>query len=302
MGFDLSGASAEGVSRRDDERLDLRVCWPLLSVHAGCFLVLLTGVSPVALGVFLLFFWLRSFGITAGYHRLLSHRSFETSRTFRFVLAWLGASAAQLGPIWWVGHHRAHHLHSDTAQDVHSPVRGLWWAHMGWLLCRRNVEPQLELVPDLVAAPELRFLDRNPWLPPLVLVGLLYALGSALGRWAPGLGTSGLQLVVWGFFVGTVLIYHLTFVVNSLGHRLGGQRFPGRDQSRNNRLLALITFGDGWHNNHHRHPAAARHGMGPAEPDPTHAAIRGLERLGLVWNLRPMPLPSTDQPLLVEVR
>jgi stearoyl-CoA desaturase (delta-9 desaturase) len=266
-----------------DERIDLAVCLPLVAMHAACATVLLTGASAPALAVCLALVFLRAFGLTAGYHRLLSHHSFRCGRGTRFALAWLGASAAQLGPLWWAGHHRLHHRHSDRTGDPHSPHaeagRGLGWAHAGWLLCRKHAPTPLEAVPDLARAPELVWLERYHWLPPLVLAAGLAAAGGA-------------QLLVWGFFVSTVLLYHLTFAVNSLGHRFGSQRFPGRDQSRNLPWLAWLTLGDGWHNNHHARPAWARHGIGAGELDLTWLALRGLERLGLAWGLRGPRAPA----------
>jgi len=256
------------------ERVDLRVCVPLVGIHVLCAATLWTGASPLAVAVCVALVFVRAFGLTAGYHRLLAHRSFRCGRGTRFALAWLGASAAQLGPLWWVGHHRLHHRHADADGDPHSPaLQGLGWAHTGWLLCRRHVRTPLEVVPDLSSEPELRWLDHFHWLPPLSLAAALYMVGRA-------------QLLVWGFVVSTVLLYHLTFAVNSLGHRFGSQRFPGRDRSRNLPWLAWLTLGDGWHNNHHARPGWARHGIAPGELDLTWLALRGLEGLGLAWDLR----------------
>jgi stearoyl-CoA desaturase (delta-9 desaturase) len=270
-----------------DERIDLSVCLPLVAMHAACAAVWVTGASATALAVCLALVFLRAFGLTAGYHRLLSHHSFRCGRGTRFALAWLGASAAQLGPLWWAGHHRLHHRHSDHTGDPHSPHaeagRGLAWAHAGWLLCRKHARTPLEVVPDLARAPELVWLERFHWLPPLVLAAALTVAGGA-------------QLLVWGFVVSTVLLYHLTFAVNSLGHRFGRQRFPGRDQSRNLPWLAWLTLGDGWHNNHHARPAWARHGVAAGELDLTWLALRGLERLGLAWDLRGPRAPARPPP------
>lgn len=292
---------ATRASRRDtspDERLDLRVCLPLLSVHAGCLLLPWAGASAVAAVTCLGLCFLRFFGITAGYHRGLAHRAYATSRPFRLALVGLGASAAQLGPLWWCAHHRAHHRYADTERDPHSPAqRGLWWGHMGWLLCRKHVEAPLELVPDLVRDPELRFLDRHPGLCPLLLMMLLYGAGELAAWGAPGLGTSGFQLLVWGFFLGTTLLYHLTFAANSFGHRFGKRAGDSVDESQNHPWLALLTLGDGWHNNHHRFPSSSRTGLRRGEIDLTWWGLRVLERLGLVWNLREPPAPDGRRPL-----
>jgi stearoyl-CoA desaturase (Delta-9 desaturase) len=263
-----------------DERLDPRVCVPLLALHLACAATLLTGVSAGAVAVCIALVFVRAFGLTAGYHRLLAHGSFRCGRPTRFALAWLGASAAQLGPLWWVGHHRLHHRHADAEDDPHSPaVRGLGWAHAGWLLCRKHMRTPLEAVRDLERAPELAWLERFHWLPPLSLAAVLFAAGGA-------------EWLVWGFCVSTVLLYHLTFAVNSLGHRFGHQRFPGRDQSRNLPWLAWLTLGDGWHNNHHAEPGWARHGIAPGELDLTWLALRGLEACGLAWDLRGPRAPA----------
>lgn len=276
------------------ERFDLRACLPLVSVHAGCLLALATGTSTTALAACAALFVLRAFGVAAGYHRYFAHRAYRTSRAFQLALAWLGASAAQLGPLWWAAHHRLHHRHSDTELDVHSPhARSLWWAHVGWLVCRKHSATRLDAIADFARYPELRFLDRWHALAPLSLVALLFAAGEALRSRAPELGASGTQLVAWGFFVGTALLYHVTFAVNSLGHAVGSRRFETRDRSRNNLLLALLTLGDGWHNNHHARPRLARHGLGWREPDPSYWGLRLLSALGLVWDLRePSAIPA----------
>jgi stearoyl-CoA desaturase (delta-9 desaturase) len=285
----LRQAGGARPSRASDERIDPRVCWPLLAVHAGALLVLWTGWTPSALLVALALFVARAFGLTAGYHRYFAHRAFRTSRAFQFALACLGASAAQLGPLWWAAHHRRHHRHSDTEHDVHSPRRGLLWAHLGWLLCRRYSATDLASIRDFARYPELRYLDRFPALPPLVLAAALWVLG-------------GVELLAWGFFVSTVVLYHVTFAVNSLGHRFGQQRFASGDQSRNNLWIALATLGDGWHNNHHRFPRSARHGFGPREIDLTHAGLRLLETLGLVWDLVPIPAAAVEPTAALQPR
>lgn len=277
-------------SAAEEDRFDLSVCIPLLTLHLSAVLVIWTGVSGVALGIAVLLFVLRAFGLTAGYHRYFSHRAYRTSRPAQFALAFLGASAAQQGPLWWAAHHRRHHRYSDQEGDPHSPVtRGLWWAHMGWLLCKRFRQTDAERIKDFIVFPELRFLDRFHWIAPLALAALLYALGAGLGARSPQLGTSAAQMVVCGFILSTLALYHVTYAVNSLGHSYGSQPYDAGDGSRNNPWLAPITLGDGWHNNHHRFPRAARHGFHPSEPDPTFWALRALAAIGLVWDLHPVP-------------
>jgi stearoyl-CoA desaturase (delta-9 desaturase) len=258
-------------------------------MHGGCLLIFWTGVSPLALAVCALLFVTRAFGLTAGFHRYFSHRSFSTGRRLQFALAMLGTSAAQMGPLWWAGHHRRHHQFSDTERDPHSATRGLWWAHIGWLLCRRYSEVDRSAVRDWWRYPELRLLDRAHMLVPAVLAASLYCVGVVLEGRAPELGTSGAQLVAWGFFVSTVLLYHAVFAINSRCHHSGSRRFETRDRSRNDGLLGWVVLGDGWHNNHHRFPNSARIGLGPGEPDATYAVLRLLERLGWVWDLRLPP-------------
>lgn len=285
-------SSAAGIDPL--ERLDLTACIPLLSVHAGCLLAFVTGVSPVALLVCFLSYLVRAFGISVGYHRCLSHRAFGTSRSLQFVLCFVGCAAAQLGPLWWAAHHADHHRFSDTGRDPHSPhAHGFFWSHMGWLLRRKYSQPPLENVPELLQYPELWFLDRFHLLAPLSLVALLFGLGTWLARHAPGLGTDGPQLVVWGFFVSTTLLYHVTFAVNSVAHSFGRRRFEIPDHSRNNTLVALLTVGEGWQNNHHAFPYSARAGIGRWEFDPTWLLIRLLAALGLVWDVRLPPEPVT---------
>lgn len=263
---------------------------PFLAIHLACLGVLWVGWSPVAVGVALALYLVRMFAITAAYHRLFAHRAFRTSRAMQLALAVLGASAVQRGPLWWASHHRVHHRDSDRPTDPHSPRRrGLLHSHVGWFLERRHFRARLELVPDLARYPELRFLDRFALLVPAALAVALFGLGAALEAWWPALGTSGLQLLVWGFAISTVALYHATFTINSLAHRLGARRFETRDDSRNNVFLALLTLGEGWHNNHHHYPASARQGFRWWELDLSYFALRILAGLGLVWDLRPVP-------------
>jgi stearoyl-CoA desaturase (delta-9 desaturase) len=208
----------------------------------------------------------------------------------QLLFALLGASAVQRGPLWWAAHHRRHHRHSDEAPDAHSPeVDGFWWSHVGWLLARENYGTRLEEVRDLARFPELRFLDRFDALVPLASIPAFYALGALLARLAPGLGTSGPQMLVWGFVVSTLVLYHCTFAINSIAHRFGSRPYATRDQSRNNAWLALLTLGEGWHNNHHRYPGAARQGFRWWELDLSWYGLRVLAALGLVWDLQPVP-------------
>ncbi len=259
-------------------------------VHLTCFFVLWVGVSWIAVLICLALYGIRMFAITGGYHRYFSHRSFQTSRSFQFVLALLGCTSAQKGPIWWASHHRHHHKYSDTEYDVHSPkISGLYYAHMGWVLSKQYKHTETALVQDLTKFPELQFLGHLYMLPPILLATATYYLGVGLDNTFPALQTSGPQMLVWGFFVSTVLLYHGTFCINSFTHLIGRQRFHTGDDSCNHWLLALITLGEGWHNNHHRYPGSERQGMYWWEIDITHYGLVALSKLGIVWDLRSYP-------------
>lgn len=270
---------------------------PFVVLHLGCLGVLLVGTSPVAVGVAVGLYAGRMFGLTAFYHRYFSHRAFKTSRFWQFCFAVWGNTAVQRGPLWWAAHHRRHHRYSDQAEDAHSPVvHGFLWSHIGWVTARRNFPTHRDAVPDLVRFPELRFLDRFCVLVPLLFAAGTYGLGAALARLAPGLSTSGPQMLVWGFFISTTVLLHGTFTINSLAHRWGSRRYDTHDDSRNNPVLALLTLGEGWHNNHHHAPGAVRQGHRWWEVDLTWYGLLLLERLGIVRDLNPLPRRSPARP------
>ncbi len=222
-------------------------------------------------------YFIRMFGITAGYHRYFAHRSYKTSRVFQFVLAWLGCSALQKGPLWWAGHHRHHHLYSDTPDDPHSPLAGsLWQSHVGWVLAEEYDNTEWKTIHDLSRFWELRLLNRFHWVPG-ILLGLLCWLID---------GWTGLM---WGFFVSNVLLYHAVFMVNSVCHIFGRRRYATKDDSRNNWFVALLTLGEGWHNNHHYYQSSANQGFFWWEIDVSYYLIKALERMWLVWDVRKPP-------------
>lgn len=271
-----------------------RIDWvrvvPFVLLHVGCFGVVWVGASPFAVGVAVALFAVRMFAVTAFYHRYFSHRAFRASRGAQFAFAVLGAAAVQRGPLWWASHHRHHHVHSDGATDAHSARQhGFWWSHLGWFLARDSFATRLELVPDLARFPELRWLDRFDVAVPAALAIALLGTGFALEYAAPTLATSGAQLFVWGFCISTVAVSHATFTINSLAHRFGQRRYATRDESRNSLWLALLTFGEGWHNNHHHYPGAARQGFYWWEVDLTYYGLRVLSALGLIHDLRAVP-------------
>ena len=245
---------------------------PFLAVHAGACAALVQGPSRAGLVLFGTVFSLQAFGMTAGYHRYFAHRSFATSRGFQLFLAVLGSLAVQKGALWWAAIHRLHHRRTDRDGDPHSPRDGLAWSHVGWFLSPRFTTTDRHAVRDLGAFPELEWLDHHFVVPPLVLAAFLFA----------GFGTTGL---LWGFALATTASWHLTYAVNSLGHRIGWRRFATDDDSRNSFVLALFTFGEGWHNNHHRFPSSVRQGLRWWEVDLTYGLLRLLACLGIVWNL-----------------
>ena len=263
---------------------------PFIALHVACCAIFFTGTSLTAVLVAVALYALRMFAITGFYHRYFSHCAFRTSRAAQLAFALLGAASVQRGPLWWASHHRHHHAHSDEPGDAHSAHQhGFFWSHVGWFLTRESFAARTSLVPDLMRYPELRFLDRFDLVVPLALLGLLYGAGEGLAAFAPELGTDGPQLVAWGFCLSTVLLYHATFTTNSLAHRFGSRRYATRDHSRNNPLLALLTFGEGWHNNHHHFPGSARQGFYWWEVDLTYYGLRVLAWLGVIWELKEPP-------------
>lgn len=275
--------------REHDEIEWLRVV-PFFLLHLACLLVFVVGWSWTAVAVAAATHFVRVFALTAFYHRYFSHRAFKTSRAVQFLGALVGSSAAQRGPIWWAAHHRHHHRASDKVDDIHSPVQdGFLWSHMLWFMTRENYKTNGGMVKDWLKYPELRWLDRHEFVPPTLLAASMYALGALLTVWAPQLGTNGPQMLIWGFVISTVTLYHVTFSINSLAHKFGSRRYDTGDDSRNNFWLALLTFGEGWHNNHHHFPNAARQGFRWWEIDLSYYALVVLSWFGLVWNLKPVP-------------
>ncbi|MBS3895522.1 acyl-CoA desaturase [Silanimonas sp.] len=278
------------MSKETVERENWLRALPFIGLHLACLGVLWVGVSWFAVAVAVALYALRMFAITGFYHRYFSHKAFRTSRPVQFIFAVLGASSVQRGPLWWAAHHRHHHRASDTPEDPHSPKQhGFWYSHMGWFLTRGAFRTNLDAVKDLARFPELRLLDRFDLLVPVLLAAALFLLGSWLETAAPALETNGPQLLVWGFFVSTVVLFHVTVTINSFAHRFGTRRFATRDDSRNNWFLALLTFGEGWHNNHHHYPGSARQGFRWWEYDVTYYGLRLLGALRLVWDLKPVP-------------
>jgi len=259
----------------------------MIGFHIGALGALFTGISTATLAVALALYLVRGLGITAGYHRLLAHRSFQTSRPLQFLLALAGSLAVQGGPLWWVAHHRSHHRHTDAADDIHSPVtKGFWQSHMGWMMSQAAFQEKGTNSRDLHRFAELKRLQRY-YVPLIVGQGVvLYALGAALNAAFPHWGTSGAQMLVWGLFVSTVLTWHITFAVNSVCHTWGRRPHATGDASTNHPLVGIFAYGEGWHNNHHMYPFSARHGLEWWQLDLTWWLLKALEKLRLVSDLK----------------
>ena len=246
-------------------------------VHIAALGAFFTGISTTDIVVCVTLYWVRIFAIGAGYHRFFAHRSYKTGRVFQFMLGLVAQSTAQSGLIWWASKHRDHHRYSDTAKDMHSPRQyGFWFSHMGWIWNNQAQDANYDNVQDLTKFPELVWLDNNRFMPAIVLGVAVLALFGWSGLW-------------FGFFFSTVLVYHSTFTINSLCHVWGRQRYLTGDDSRNNAVLAFLTMGEGWHNNHHYFMSSTRQGFRWYEWDPTFYILKMLSWVGVVWDLKQPP-------------
>lgn len=269
---------------------------PFIVLHLASLSVLWTGWSAFAIGLAVYLYVSRMFYITGFYHRYFSHRTFKTSRVMQFVFGALATTSVQRGPLWWAAHHRVHHRHSDKEHDVHSPVKkGFFWSHIGWMMSDSNMPTDYSKVSDLTKFAELRLLNRFDWVCPIALGFLTYFIGEYVGTKFPSTHTNGWQCVSWGL-LSTVVLLHATAAINSFAHTYGKQEFELTDNSRNNFLLAIITLGEGWHNNHHRYPNIARQGLKWWQIDTTYYVLVLLEKLGIIWDLRKAPI-SREAPL-----
>lgn len=254
--------------------------WFFLGIHLGALAAFLVPFSVSLLWWAAASYAIRMFGVTAGYHRYFSHRSYRLGRAAQFAMAVLAQTSGQKGVLWWAAHHRLHHRHADRDDDVHSPVRrGFWWAHVGWVLSNRYDTYDQRLVADFARYPELRWLDRHHWAPAAAFAAALLLAG-------------GVPVFVWGFLVPTVFLYHGTFAINSVAHLVGTRRFNTPDHSRNNWVLALVTLGEGWHNNHHFLMSSCRQGCRWWEIDITYGVLKLLSWTGAVRGLRPYKIPA----------
>jgi stearoyl-CoA desaturase (delta-9 desaturase) len=261
----------------------------VVGIHVLAIVAIARGSTWRLVGLAVALYLVRMFAVTAAYHRYFSHRSYKTSRLFQLLLAALGTTATQKGPLWWASTHRVHHRWSDTERDVHSPLRkGFVYAHMGWWLTREHERTNLSLIQDFAGYPELRWLDKNHIVGPLFLIFVLAIFG-------------GWDAVLWGYGVSTCALMHATFTINSLSHVVGKRRYATTDTSRNNVCLAVLTLGEGWHNNHHHYMNSANQGFFWWEIDVSYAMLRVLEKLGLVWDLRKPPKHVLARNLVAEV-
>ena len=285
-------------NRLPGEKLSLIVSLPFLSVHIGAIYALTISPSSFALFMVFLMYFIRMFGITAGFHRLFSHRSFKTNRAFQFFLAYAATCSAQMGPIWWASHHRHHHKYTEQIEDPHTPtLKGFFWAHVGWIMSPVNSPTKEEYVGDLMKYPELKWLDKYHYFAPFSLVILLYGLGEFMAVNYAQYNTNGMELVLWGFFVSTVLLYHATFMVNSVCHVFGHRTYDTKDGSVNNFLVAILTLGEGWHNNHHAFPNSEKQGHKWYQIDISHYILWCLSKIGVVWKIRDVPEDSIKERL-----
>lgn len=253
-----------------------------LLVHIAALGVFAIGFSWKGVALCLVSYYLRMFAITAGFHRYFAHRTYKLGRIAQFLLALLGQTSAQKGVLWWASLHRHHHRYSDLAGDVHSPLReGFWWSHIGWILSGEYDETDLSRVPDLAKYPELRWLDRNQY-----LATLLYATALALVFGPVGL--------FYAYFLSTALLWHGTFSINSVMHVFGRRAFETADGSRNSFLFAVLTMGEGWHNNHHRYPGSAAQGFRWWQVDTSFYLLWIGEKVGIVRGLRRAPARWRD--------
>lgn len=296
-----STSSAESKSSAEPKQsantstgIDMVRIVPFIFIHLACLGVLWVGWSPIAVAVAVFMYVIRMFAITAFYHRYFSHKTFKTGRKTQFIFALLGASATQRGPLWWAAHHRQHHRASDTDADPHSSQKGFLWSHILWFLSNQHFYADYERVKDWKKYPELIWLDRFDMAVPFLLAVFMFCLGGLLNSIFPQWGTSALQMLIWGYFISTVALLHATLSINSLSHRWGKRRYKTDDDSRNNFILALLTLGEGWHNNHHYHQGSAQQGFFWWEIDISYYVIRFMEQLGLVWDVKSVPLSKRD--------
>lgn len=271
---DQLSSTVYGTSER--EQMNWVTTLTLVILHIGAVAALFLFNWHAALVALFLYWMATGLGISMGYHRLLTHRSYKVPQALEYFFAICGVLTLEGGPIFWVATHRIHHQKSDREGDPHSPRDGAWWAHVGWLLFgeakHNNTRLMSKYAPDLAKHRFYVWLNNYHWLPLAALSVLLYVIG-------------GLPMLLWGTCLRVVFGLHATWLVNSATHMWGSRRFATRDDSRNNWWVALITFGEGWHNNHHAHPTSARHGLTWYEFDISWIQIKLLKLLGVAKSI-----------------
>jgi stearoyl-CoA desaturase (delta-9 desaturase) len=261
------------ISTNRTQRLNWTTTIVMTFLHIGCLFAPFY-FTWKALAVAFVFYWMTTgWGISLGYHRLHTHRSYKCPRILDYFFAVCGALTLEGGPISWVATHRIHHQKSDQHGDPHSPRDGAWWSHVGWIIIgpsnHNNTVAMAKYAPDMAKDRFYVTLNDYHWVPSVILAIIVYAIG-------------GLPVLLWAMFVRIVFGLHATWLVNSATHMWGSRRFTTRDDSRNNWWVALLTFGEGWHNNHHAHPTSARHGLTWYEYDPSWVTLRILRKFGIV--------------------
>ncbi|HOY49096.1 MAG TPA: acyl-CoA desaturase [Flavobacteriales bacterium] len=269
--------------------------WGFIGIHFVPLLAIFTGTFAFDWYLALALYLIRMFFITAGYHRYFSHRTFKTSRVFQFILAYMAQTSMQKGALWWAANHRIHHKYSDTPADPHSAkLFGFWYAHVGWIVGPDFKETRYDLIKDMAKYPELVWLNKYHWVPAASL--MVFCL--FLGNYVNGAGIldfqAGVSTLLIGFFLSTAVLYHGTFTINSLMHEMGFPRYKTTDESKNSVILALVTLGEGWHNNHHYYQSTARQGFYWWEIDITYYIIRLLGFFRIVWDIREVPKHVKD--------
>jgi len=283
---------AEEVTKELRNKGKLKTELSFLTVHLLPLAAIFTGASLFDWLVCAFLYFSRMFWITGGYHRYFAHRSYNTSRWFQFVIAFMAQTSAQKGALWWAGHHRIHHRTSDTTADPHSMKHyGFWYSHVGWIVGPDYKETDYKIIQDYAKYPELVWLNKNYLIPPLILALSVMALGGIVngGSILAMFTTAGFSSLFIGFFLSTVILYHGTFSINSIMHKFGNQRYESNDESKNSLWLALLTLGEGWHNNHHYYEVSARQGFFWWEIDITFYILKVFSWFGLVWDLKGVP-------------
>lgn len=283
----------------ENDAIDWARAIPFILVNLSCLLVFYVHFSWIAFTVAAFLYFFRLFTIGAFYHRYFSHKAFKTNRFWQFIFAAIAGTSAQRGPLWWASHHRQHHLVSDKLEDAHSPVHhGFWWSHVGWFLTKKHYNYNPERVKDLECYPELVFLERYDVIMPALLFLSLFIAGRLLQSYAPESNTGIGEMLVWGFSISLVALFNTTVLINSLCHVYGTRRYETTDHSKNNLLFALLTLGEGWHNNHHHYPTSARQGFMWWEIDITYYLIKLMELVGIVWDVKPVPRSILEKNLI----